>query len=89
MYWFRNANPIGFFPFALALLLWTLGGWLIARHVFHLPARHRLLVGFGLGMVIYLWILNLIGGWFQVEIAYLLPAILVLLIGALSAWKSS
>ena len=89
MYWFRNANPLGFFPFVLVLLLWTLGGWLIARHVFRLPARHRLLVGFGLGMVIYLWILNLIGGWFPVEITFLFPAILVLLAGALSAWKSS
>lgn len=88
MYWFRNANPLGFAPFALALLLWTLGGWLIARHVFRLPARHRLLVGFGLGLVAYLWLLNLSGGKFPVEVVYFLPAIFVLLLGILFSWKS-
>jgi len=88
MYWFRDGNLLGFLPFALTFLLWTLGGWLMARHVFRLPANQRLLVGFGLGLVAYLWILNLIGGCFEVHWAYFLPAVLVFGFGILSAWKS-
>lgn len=88
MYWFRNANPLGIFPFALTLLIWTVGGWLLARHLFRLPARQRLLIGFGLGLVAYLWFLNLLGGRIEIGFSYFLPAVLVLLAGGLSAWKS-
>jgi hypothetical protein len=88
MYWFREFNLLGFIPFALAALVWTLGGWLIATHAFDLPKRQRLLVGFGLGLVIYLWLLNLIGGWFEIRLAYLLPALLVFVFGILYFWKS-
>ncbi len=85
MYWFRDANLLGVLPFALALFSWTLGGWLLARHLFHLPARQRLLIGFALGLVAYLWLLNLIGGRIEIGLSYFLPAVLVLLAGVLSA----
>lgn len=85
MYWFRDANLLGALPFALALFSWTLGGWLLARHLFQLPARQRLLIGFGLGLVAYLWLLNLLGGRIEISLSYFLPATLVLLAGVLSA----
>lgn len=88
MYWFRDANLFGIFPFALALFSWVLGGWLLARHLFQLPARQRLLIGFGLGLVAYLWLLNLLGGRIEIGLSYFLPAILVMLAGVLSAWRS-
>ena len=88
MYWFRESNIFGFIPWLLAALVWTAGGWLIATHAFNLEKKQRILVGFGIGLVIYLWLVNLLGGWFDLKIAYLLPAILVLLIGLISAWRS-
>jgi hypothetical protein len=88
MYWFRESNPLGFIPFILAALTWTLGGWLITTHAFKMEKGQRLLVGFGLGLVIYLFLLNLIGGWFEIRLAYLLPAFFVLGIGLLTSIKS-
>lgn len=88
VYWFRDANPLGILPFAMALFSWTLGGWLFSQHLFHLPVGHRLPVGFGLGLVTYLWLLNLLGGRMEIGFSYFLPAVLVLLAGGVSAWKS-
>ena len=88
MYWFRESNIFGFIPWLLVALVWTIGGWLIATHAFNLEKKQRLLIGFGLGMVIYLWLVNLMGGWFNIKIAYLLPAFLVLIIGLILAWRS-
>jgi hypothetical protein len=88
MYWFRESNIFGFIPWLLAALVFTIGGWLIATHAFNLEKKQRLLIGFGLGLVIYLWLVNLMGGWFDLKIAYLLPAFLILLIGLTLAWRS-
>ena len=88
MYWFRDANLLGALPFALALFSWTLGGWLLARHLFQLPGRQRVLIGFGLGLVTYLWLLNLLGGRIEIGLSYFLPAVLVLLAGVLAAFRS-
>jgi hypothetical protein len=88
MYWFRESNILGFIPWLLVALVFTIGGWLIATHAFNLEKKQRLLIGFGLGLVIYLWLVNLMGGWFDLKIAYLLPAFSVLMIGLIFAWRS-
>jgi len=36
MYWFRESNIFGFIPWLLVVLVWTIGGWLIATHAFNL-----------------------------------------------------
>ena len=87
MYWFRESNVFGFIPWLLVALVWTIGGWLIATHAFNLEKKQRILIGFGLGLVIYLWLVNLMGGWFDVKIAYILPSLLVLIIGLVFAWR--
>ena len=88
MYWFRESNILGFIPWLLVVLVWTIGGWLIATHAFNLEKKQRLIIGFGLGLVIYLWLANLIGGWFEIKIAYILPAFIVFFIGLILAWRS-
>jgi hypothetical protein len=88
MYWFRESNIFGFIPWLIIALVLTLSGWLIATHAFNLEKKQRLLIGFGLGLVIYLWLLNLIGRWFEPRFAYILPAFIVLVIGLMFAWRS-
>jgi hypothetical protein len=39
-------------------------------------------------LVIYLWLVNLIGGCFDLKIAYILPAFIVFFIGLILAWRS-
>lgn len=67
--------------------VWTLGGWLIATHAFRLEERERLLVGFGLGMAMYLWFVNLIGHWVGATPTFITAAFLVLGAGLVFAWK--
>ncbi len=65
LYWWRtgSAGPLGVW-LLLAGVVW-LGGWLLATHAFRLEGAVRLLLGFGLGLGIYLWTANLL--------AHLLP----------------
>lgn len=88
MYWTRNGNPLELIPWLLVMLLWWLGGWLLATHIFRLKPRERLVVGFGLGLVGYLWLTNLLGHWLPPLLAFTVSGVLVLLAGALAAWRS-
>jgi hypothetical protein len=85
MYWFRNGNPLVLIPWLLVCLLWWLGGWMVASHLFRLERHERLGIGFGLGLVGYLWFANLLGHWFTPEIAFLGAGLVVFIIGVISA----
>lgn len=61
MYWFYAAPGWGLVLWLLSMLLVTAGGWLVATHLFSLESRERVLVGLGIGLVSYLWIVNWIG----------------------------
>ena len=87
MYWFRHGNPLELFPWLAVMALCALGGWLLATHAFRLERGERLLAGIGLGVFPYLWLANLIGRWLSPEVAFSLPAIVVLLVGLAFAWK--
>lgn len=88
MYWFRSGNPSNIIPWGVAAMLWMMGGWLIATHAFRVEKKERVILGFGLGLVIYLWLINLVGRWVDATAAFILPAILTLVIGLFYAWKS-
>jgi len=88
MYWFRDGNPIGILPWAVTALLWIIGGWLIATHAFQAEKKERFILGIGVGLVCYLWLVNLVGRWLEPGLAFFLPAILVLVLGVMYAWKS-
>ena len=88
MYWFRSASILNFVPWLLTAMLWSLGGWLIATHAFEIEKKERLVIGFGLGMVLYLWLVNLVGRFMTPVAAFFIPALVVLFIGLAMAWKS-
>lgn len=87
MYWLRTDNPLLVLIWLAMAGVWTLGGWLIATHAFRLEERERLLVGFGLGMAMYLWFVNLIGHWVGATPTFITAAFLVLGAGLVFAWK--
>ncbi len=88
MYWFRHGSLINFLPWVITASIWMVGGWLIATHAFNLGKKERLVIGIGLGLICYLWLINLIGRWLLPDLAYLLPTFIVLIAGLLFAWRS-
>ncbi|HEX9617688.1 MAG TPA: hypothetical protein VGA03_09730 [Anaerolineales bacterium] len=87
MYWFRADNPLIFLLWLAVAAVWGVGGWLLAAHAFRLEARERLVVGFGLGLVSYLWLANLLGRWLPPAATFILAAFLVAGLGLAYAWK--
>lgn len=87
MYWFRVDTPLFILIWVFVTIVWCLGGWLLARHAFGLESRERLLAGFGLGLVVYLWLTNLMGRLLNPTLTFILAAFLVLLLGVVFAWK--
>lgn len=87
MYWFRAESPLIILAWLVVTTLWCLGGWLLASHAFRLESRERLLIGFGLGLVVYLWLVNLLGRVLHPTVTFILAAVLVLLLGLAFAWK--
>jgi hypothetical protein len=60
---------------------------MLATHAFQLERRERLIIGFGLGLVPYLWFVNLLGHWASGLVAFGLGGVLVLLTGIAFAWR--
>jgi len=87
MYWFREQNILSFFSWIFCMLAWWLGGSLISAHNFNLEKKHWLFAGFGLGLVLYLWLANIIGHWLPPTYAYTLPSIIILMVGLLLTKK--
>lgn len=85
MYWFFSAPGWGFTLWLVSMLLVLVGGWLIATHVFALESRERVLVGLALGLVVYLSLTNWIGRVLPPFWTFLGAAVLVLLLGILTA----
>ncbi len=84
MYWFW-ANP---FPAALIWLLMigfiALGGWLFVSIHFQLEKHERVLVGFALGLVVFLWLANWLGRWLPPYWTFISASVVVLFIGLTS-----
>jgi len=87
MYWFRQ-NPIEFLPWLLIAALWIIGGWLLVTHAFRLDKRERLISGVGLGLMAYLWTVNVLVHWLPANYAFTGAGILIFVLGVVSAWKS-
>jgi hypothetical protein len=87
MYWFRADNPLIFALWLVVAAVWGVGGWLLATHAFRLEARERLVAGFGLGLIGYLWFANLLGRWLPPLLTFTLAALLVSVLGLAYAWK--
>lgn len=87
MYWFRTENPLDFIFWLSVVVIWAVGGWLLATHAFRLKSQERIIVGFGLGLVSYLWFINIFGRWISPLWVFTGSAVLVLGIGVVFAWK--
>ena len=87
MYWFREGTLINILPWLLVSAMWLVGGWLVATHAFRLERRERLIVGMGLGLVPYLWFVNVLGHGIPAGLTFTLAGIIVLLMGIAFAWK--
>ncbi len=87
MYWFRAESPFQIILWLVIAILWGGGGWLIAASTFKLEKGEHLFIGFGLGLVGYLWFANLLGHWLAPEITFIGAGVVVFLIGGLS-WMS-
>jgi hypothetical protein len=81
MYWFRDGSALSLLPWLLALAAVWLAGWLLATHAFRLASRERLIVGLGIGLVLYTWLANILGQFLAPSISFAASAALLLLVG--------
>lgn len=87
MYWFREGGNLNLLPWLIAMLAAWLGGWLLATHAFKLKKGERLIIGLGLGIVLYTWLANLLGHWVSADVIFYGAAGIVLLAGLAIAWR--
>lgn len=87
MYWYRDGSALSLLPWLVTMLAVWLAGWLLATHAFRLRVRERLIVGLGLGLILYVWLANLLGHWLPPGITFLLPALLLLLTAVFFGWR--
>ena len=83
MYWYRDGSALSLLPWLAALLAVWIGGWLLVSQLFRLGRRERLISGLALGIVLYSWLINLVGRFLSPMLAFTLPAIFLLLVGSL------
>jgi hypothetical protein len=81
MYWFREGGNLNLLPWLIAMLVAWVGGWLVATHAFKLNKGERLIVGLGLGIVLYTWLANLLGHWLSADATFYGAALVVLVAG--------
>jgi hypothetical protein len=72
--------------FLLWLIIWSVGGCLIASTAFHLPRRLVFGVGIALGAVIQVWLANLLGSFLPAPVAFWGGALPTLALGVIFAW---
>ncbi|MCW5855570.1 MAG: hypothetical protein KIT46_05925 [Anaerolineales bacterium] len=88
MYWYRDGSSLSLLPWLATMLLVWLAGWLLASHTFRLQSRERVIAGLALGLTLYVWLVNLFGRWLAPDLAFTLPALLLLVLAVLAAWRS-
>lgn len=89
MYWSRTGNILDLGLWLVLTSAWSVGGWLLVKHVFHLRAGERLFSGLASGWLLFLSASSLIGQLVPVAWAFWLSAGLVLAGGVGAAWVSS
>ncbi|MHB8806648.1 MAG: hypothetical protein ACYC59_03610, partial [Anaerolineaceae bacterium] len=84
MYWLRDSSYLGILVWGACALMWSIGGTWLVTMTFDLQKHESLILGFATGLVFYLWLTNILGHFLSTELAFLLPAPLIFLLGFLS-----
>ncbi len=79
MQWlFRSGSPVGFLLWLVVMLLWWFGGWGLLGGGFEWKTpKYRAATAWGVGLVVYLLLVNLLGRWLSPGMAFVFPAIIV------------
>jgi len=88
MYWVRTQSIFSFLPWIICASIWFLGGYLIVIHAFNVDKNKRLFLGFGVGLILNLWLTNIIGHWFPPTPSFYLPSIIIFSIGLILSRRS-
>ncbi|HSQ18255.1 MAG TPA: hypothetical protein VLM83_11185 [Anaerolineales bacterium] len=88
MYWSYSDNPLDLGLYLLLTACWGLGGWLLARHAFHLRRGERLPAGLALGFTLFISLSGLLAQFLPVAVNFWGAALLVLLAGCGAALRS-
>jgi len=89
MYWSRTDSPLDLLLTLLLTASWGLGGWLLVRHAFHLRTHERLPGGLAAGFVLFISLSGLLAIVLPVPWIFWAAALLVLVAGLLTAWRSN
>ncbi len=84
-------NPIlsallGIISMTIWAVLWASGGWLIAAHTFHLRRHEQAMIGLGLGLILQVWLSNLLAQFIPLPYAFWISALGTLALGIALAW---
>ncbi|MDX9990618.1 MAG: hypothetical protein RBS68_01090 [Anaerolineales bacterium] len=79
-------SEISLLPFLVILLLWALGGWLLAAQLFKIAPHERGLIGISLGVILSNWIANWLARLLPPLAAFWLSALVVVGCGLAAAW---
>ncbi len=72
-------------PWVGLMLLWWWGGWGLLSQGFRWPERReRAILAWGVGALVYVWLVNIIGRWLPPAWGFLVPAVVVAAAGALA-----
>lgn len=85
MYWFRAGGWLNILPWLVVMLLVFWGGWLLVFYVFKKRQPEHLYLGFSLGIIVYLALINLLGRWVEPETVFWLCGVITLLVGVIAA----
>ncbi len=81
MYWLRAESVFSIIPWFITALLWSAGGWLLVSALFNNTPRERVLLGVGVGLTFYLWLVNIFARFLLPDLAFFLPGLMVLIMG--------
>ena len=83
MYWLREGSILGILLWSACGFLWTIGGIWLVTALFDLRKNETLILGFGAGLVSYLWLANIFGHFLSSGLTFSLPAAIIFLLGFL------
>jgi hypothetical protein len=89
MYLSRTNNLIEILAYLLLCSGWVIGSWLLVTHSFHLRRIERIVSGLAVGFLLFISLANLFAHFLSLTLAFWVSSIMILLAGAICAWRSN